>query len=845
MQPAPIPPDEHSRLAHLRALLVLDTPPEPVFDSIARLASELCGVPVALLSLVDAERQWFKAHVGLPGVNETPRDVAFCAHAIGQDQVFEVPDALQDPRFADNPFVSGAPDIRFYAGAPLVLSSGSRIGTLCVIDRQSRQLRPDQRLQLQALAQVAVQALEMRRSLIDRALSVRSAHEQRLAESETRHRAMLDTQSELVSQSRADGTLVYVNPAYARHFGLTVAAILGTSLYDYVDPADRAVVRERVDWVLTAGETLRGENRMHGAAGDDRWVAWTNSRQTDADGQPLLHSVGRDISARKRAEQALRSSQAFLARTGRVAGVGGWELDLASGRVTWSDETRRIHEVDPAFQPTLDNAIAFYADAARAQITTAVQLAVSDGTAWDLELPFVTARGRHIWVRAVGEAEFEAGRAVRLVGAFQDISERRQLQQRLADNEAFLRDLADSLPVRIAHLDTERRYRFVNRLHCERFQRPREQIIGRTRSELLGAASEAMVESHIDQVLAGRPQAFEFSERVDGRLRWLESRLVPDLDAEGRVRGFFSTSFDITDRAEAARESLRQQAILNTVTEAIPAVVSVVDRALRYQFVNAAFERWNGLTRAQVLGRVAADVMPAHDVARSQGWAERALAGETVHFERAYPDRDGAPHLAVTYVPVRLADGTVEGFVGIAQDITRQHQEQRRLRDLAQRDPLTGLLNRAGFEAELAARIEAGEGPSLALLYLDLDHFKPVNDQHGHPVGDRVLQVVAQRLQAAVRPTDAVARLGGDEFALLLVGVRAAANADAVAQKIVDAVGKPILVAALALHVSASVGVAVGINPVGGAADLVARADTMLYRAKQAGRGRSASAAAR
>jgi GAF domain-containing protein len=132
--------DESQRVAQLRELLVLDSAPEPVFDSIVKLASEVCGVPIALVSLVDTERQWFKASVGLPGVNETPRDVAFCAHAIQDDALFEVPDAKNDARFSANPLVTGNPDIRFYAGAPLVLDGGARVGTLCVIDRQARQL---------------------------------------------------------------------------------------------------------------------------------------------------------------------------------------------------------------------------------------------------------------------------------------------------------------------------------------------------------------------------------------------------------------------------------------------------------------------------------------------------------------------------------------------------------------------------------------------------------------------------------------------------------------------------------------------------------------------------------
>lgn len=165
MQPAEPPATERERLATLQALDVLDSGPEEEFDALIKVASLVCGVPISLISLIDSERQWFKANIGLPGVSETPRDVAFCAHAILDDQLFEVPDATLDVRFADNPLVTDAPDIRFYAGAPIVMADGSRIGTLCVIDREPRQLNATQREIVSNLAMAAAHALEGRRAI--------------------------------------------------------------------------------------------------------------------------------------------------------------------------------------------------------------------------------------------------------------------------------------------------------------------------------------------------------------------------------------------------------------------------------------------------------------------------------------------------------------------------------------------------------------------------------------------------------------------------------------------------------------------------------------------------------
>lgn len=139
MQVAPFPDNESARLAALYELLILDTPPEERFDRIAAFAADEFDVPIATITLVDTNRQWFKAKVGTE-LCETGRDISFCSHAILDDAIMVVPDAAADPRFADNPLVTGQPHIRFYAGAPLVLNSGLRLGTLCLIDRAPRTL---------------------------------------------------------------------------------------------------------------------------------------------------------------------------------------------------------------------------------------------------------------------------------------------------------------------------------------------------------------------------------------------------------------------------------------------------------------------------------------------------------------------------------------------------------------------------------------------------------------------------------------------------------------------------------------------------------------------------------
>lgn len=164
-QGAPTPFNEDQRLEALKSYRVLDSSPEQAYDDLTTLASAICKAPIALISLIDRDRQWFKARVGLDAA-QTPRELAFCAHAILQpDYVFEVPDAQLDPRFSSNPLVTGDPNIRFYAGAPLVSADGMPIGTICVIDRMPRALADEERKALQSLSRQVVAQLELRQAM--------------------------------------------------------------------------------------------------------------------------------------------------------------------------------------------------------------------------------------------------------------------------------------------------------------------------------------------------------------------------------------------------------------------------------------------------------------------------------------------------------------------------------------------------------------------------------------------------------------------------------------------------------------------------------------------------------
>jgi diguanylate cyclase (GGDEF)-like protein/PAS domain S-box-containing protein len=301
---APLPEDEGERLEALRQTGLLDSIEEEEFDNLARLAAVICETPIASVTLVDRDRQWFKAMVGIDD-RETHRDFAFCAHTILQSETLVVADASKDPRFAENPLVTGDPLIRFYAGVPLEDAGGYRLGAMCVIDRKPRELTA---AQLEGLAMIAEQAkklinLRRQQNMLDLAMGRSLLIDQKLRVSQDLFHAFMDHSPFVAFLKDAEGRMVYYNQRCADWFHIDRDAWLGKSdaelwppeLADKLRANDRLVLRQ---WKALTVEEETGESN----GGPSQWRSYKFPFR-DSDGREHVASFAMDVSLEKQERQ--------------------------------------------------------------------------------------------------------------------------------------------------------------------------------------------------------------------------------------------------------------------------------------------------------------------------------------------------------------------------------------------------------------------------------------------------------------------------------------------------------------------------------------------------------------
>lgn len=442
-----------------------------------------------------------------------------------------------------------------------------------------------------------------------------------------------------------------------------------------------------------------------------------------------------------------------------------------------------------------------------------------------------------------------------------DVTLRRVAEAQTRTDRAFLQTLVDNLPLGV-YMKTMLPDAYGKMLV---WNEAAEYITGYKASHVMGLTvseifppEQARKFNTFDQTIVEtctiRNVPEQIFKRRDGETRYLRIVAVPILNDAGSTEYILGIAEDITQRriqertlaakqllAQRAAQALeRSEARLRTIADVLPLLIAYVDANERYRFVNHAYEVLFGVPRKEIEGKTIKEFRGEARHRQYHPYIERALKGESVIFEDESGTGGRYACREIRFIPqMDPTTSRVLGFHVMVQDVTAVKVGERRLKRLAEIDGLTGLFNRAALEERLDQSLQDGyhNARQVAVLYLDIDYFKRVNDSKGHLVGDALLKAFAHRLRQVVRDTDVVARLGGDEFVVVLDPVSRASYATAVAEKILESTRVPFTIDSEEIQVTTSVGVAVITAGLDNSRDgILKRADEMLYRAKASGR---------
>ncbi len=524
----------------------------------------------------------------------------------------------------------------------------------------------------------------------------------------------------------------------------------------------------------------------------------------------------------------------------RSAGAGCWAQDLTTGKWAWTEALFSLLELKPGQDEPAD-LLAFAAPESGGTLRAALLACRRDAQPFNLELQALTATGRRLWLRASGQAvRGTQGEVLGLQGVLLDLSEQKQIQQESLRVLMQLSTTLASINEAFATLDLEGRFTYLNS--------ESERILGRKSAQLLGRCIwDEMDESGGGRVRLELKRALEtglnaeFEAFYPPQQRWLELRAY--LFAEGLA----VYMRDVTER----RRSQKQLQLLQTSISRLNDIVLIADAGdkgdgePRIVFVNDAFQRLTGYTDAEVMGRTPRLLLgPLTQHTELERIRAALCASRPVRAELTVYKKNGTQFwLELEIVPVEHGEGGLTHWVAVGRDITARKAADDEIEHLAFYDTLTELPNRQLLMERLASavsRSSASKGLG-ALMFIDLDHFKVLNDTLGHARGDLLLQKVATRLSACVRRHDTVARLGGDEFVVMLEDLAydaptALAKTRVVGQKILTALSEPYDLSGHQHHGTCSVGVTQFQAGQGSIGDLLKQADLAMYQAKATGR---------
>jgi diguanylate cyclase (GGDEF)-like protein/PAS domain S-box-containing protein len=715
-----------------------------------------------------------------------------------------------------------------YAGIPLFDSTDRAIGLIAVMDNKPISDEKSVGRLLQLVETAAAAALERARS--DRALHA----------SERTFRSLAENSPDHIARYTPDGRILYINPVVEKTLGIRLKDLAGK-----VSPEQRVdnVFKEttaRVSEVARSGVGSDWDVYFQAVDSSWRWYAMHFVPERDEAGTVVsVLGIGRDITERKKMEAQLSASRNFLNRI----------IDSIADPIFVKDRQHRwiyvnqalCHLVGHSREELIGKSDFDYFPEHEARVFwQGDEVVFTSGREFSNEEEITDELGekRYIYTRKTTFTDAQ-GEAI-LVGVISDITQRKRAEARLAQYASEFHTLAENLPDVLVRYDREARFVYVNPRFEKLLGTSLEEVRGKTTTQIAGLPDAELFERAVlHAIRTSEGHEFEYKLLMpDGNTHWGLVRVSPELDEAGGVAYVQVLSRDISER-KRAEEKLRLAA---TVFANSYGGVMITDAENVIVDVNPAFTRFTGYTKEEVVGK-----HPNILASGRQSPAFYTELWETLkkhdywHGETWNRRKNGEAYAAMLSISaVRGDEGQLQHYISVFSDISPLKEHEEELDRIAHYDTLTGVPNRRLLNDRLDRAIAhtRRDGHQLAVCYLDLDGFKPVNDRYGHETGDLLLIEITRRLQAAIRPDDTIARMGGDEFVLLLLELSSLEECRIVLNRMLETVSEPVVIDGKRVAVSASIGLTLYPPDDTDAEVLLRHADHAMYCAKRAGKNR-------
>jgi diguanylate cyclase (GGDEF)-like protein/PAS domain S-box-containing protein len=693
-----------------------------------------------------------------------------------------------------------------------------------------------------------------------RDITERKESEEALRRNEQYFRSLVQNASDIITILEADGTIRYVSHAVEKVTGQRPEEQIGTNAFDSVHPDDReralALFAERLK---TPGPRPSIEFRVPHEDGSWRYLEHVVNNLLDDPSVNGIVVTSRDVTDRKESEEALRESERRLRRAEQryrnlvervPAVVYVQQIGSSESAMYMSPRIEDLTGYTPEECKDSDLRWRMVHPEDRERMQAEDERTGEPGEVFASEYRVLHRGGRTVWVRNESVLiEDEEGGSRYWQGFMLDITERKLAEEALKESEQRFRSTFENAPIGVALVslpspspDSATRYLRVNPALCEMLGYSEEELLSMTSSDVTHPEDLEESRARAERLVEEGGSKYTIEKRYvrsDGRVVWAMLNVSLVRDSEGNPSHFVSQYQDVTQRKETEEALRRSEERYRNVVEEQTELVCRFLPDLTLTFVNDAYCRYFGKRSEELVGSCFLDDVHETDHAYyNEQLMKLNPESPTSTIEERVFTPVGIRWLQWTDTAIFDDDGRIVEYQSVGRDVTERREAEERLEHLAFHDPLTDLPNRHLFLDRLGRALERTRrrrGRKAAVLYMDLDRFKVVNDSLGHEMGDLLLTVVAQRLGRCLRPEDTLARFGGDEFVVLIEAIDDSVEAVQVAERITQELRRPFIMEGRELYVTASIGISLGDARTHDPDGLLREADTAMYRAKDEG----------